>query len=73
MRRFQDGEDREWTVAVASGSYGAMTLMFSPAGDARICWVALEATTAAEAQDMLTNFSDDELRVRLATAEVWGR
>lgn len=71
MRRFADTGGREWTAALAAGSYGSVTLMFSAAGDTTIYWLALEAATAAEGQAMLAAFSDDELRERLATAEVW--
>lgn len=71
MRRFHDGAGVEWTVAVSAGSYGAITLMFAAAGDSSVCWLALEADNAAEAQIMLADFSDDELRSRLARAEWW--
>jgi hypothetical protein len=71
MRRFHDGEGVEWTVAVSAGSYGAITLMFAAAGNSGVCWLALEADNAAEAQTMLADFSDEELRVRLARAEWW--
>lgn len=71
MRRFHDGDGVEWTVAVSAGSYGAITLMFAAAGNSGVCWLALEADNAAEAQVMLADFSDDELRSRLARAEWW--
>lgn len=71
MRRFHDTGGMEWTVAVSAGSYGAMTLMFAAAGDSRVFWLALEAENAAEAQAMLSGFSDEELRSRLADAEWW--
>lgn len=71
MRRFHDGEGMEWTVAVSAGSYGAITLMFAATGDSGVCWLALEADNAAEAEIMLADFSDEELRARLARAEWW--
>jgi len=71
MRRFHDASGTEWTVALSAGSYGSMTLMFSPAGDSAIFWLALEAATAAEGQDMLAGFSDAELCRRLDLAERW--
>ncbi len=71
MRRFADEAGLEWTVALSAGSYGSITLMFSAAGDTTVYWLSLEATTAAEGQDMLAGFSDDELRRRLAAAEAW--
>jgi hypothetical protein len=71
MRRFQDGEGVEWTVAVSAGSYGAITLMFAARGDSGVCWLALEADNAAEAETMLAELSEDDLRARLARAEWW--
>lgn len=71
MRRFHDEAGAEWTVAVSAGSYGAMTLMFAATGDSAVSWLALEAENAAEAQQMLADFSDDELRARLARSEWW--
>ncbi len=71
MRRFRDAQGAEWTAAVSAGSYGAMTLMFAVAGDTAVCWLALEAENAAEAQQMLADFSDDELRERLGQSRWW--
>lgn len=71
MRRFADEAGREWTVALSAGSYGSVTLMFSATGDTTIYWITLEAATAAEGQEMLAGFSEDELRVRLDAAEAW--
>ena len=71
MRRFADPGGREWTVALSAGSYGSVTLMFSATGDTMIYWLALEATTSAEGQEMLAGFSDEELRERLEQAEAW--
>lgn len=71
MRRFADTGGREWTVALSAGSYGSVTLMFSARGDTAIYWIALEATTSAEGQEMLAGFSEDELRARLEAAERW--
>jgi hypothetical protein len=45
--------------------------MFAAAGNSGVCWLALEADNAAEAQTMLADFSDEELRLRLARAEWW--
>lgn len=72
MRRFHDGEGAEWTAAVAAGSYGAVTLMFAANGNSAVCWLALEADNAAEAETMLAELSDADLRSRLARAEWWG-
>jgi len=71
MRRFHDSEGVEWTAAVSAGSYGAITLMFAATGDSAVCWLPLEADNAAEAQSMLADFSDQELRSRLARSEWW--
>lgn len=71
MRRFQDTDGLEWTVALSAGSYGSVTLMFAATADTAIYWLALEAATAAEAQELLDGFSDDDLRQRLARAERW--
>ncbi|MDZ7748496.1 MAG: HAD-IA family hydrolase [Halofilum sp. (in: g-proteobacteria)] len=71
MRRFTDAAGQEWTVALSAGSYGSVTLMFARAGDTGVYWLALEATTSAEGQEMLARFSDDELRTRLEAAEAW--
>ncbi len=71
MRRFHDDSGVEWTVAVSAGSYGAITLMFAASGDSGVCWLAFEADNAAEAQSMLADFSDEELRARLERAEWW--
>lgn len=72
MRRFLDGSGREWTVALSGGSYGSMALVFSATGDSgSLYWIALEAETAAEGQDLLSRQTDDELRQRLARAEAW--
>jgi hypothetical protein len=72
MRRFSDARGQVWTAALASGSYGAMEIMFSPQG-ATTCIFrhSLEARTAAEAQDLLAGLSDETLRERLAHAEEW--
>ena len=71
MRRFPDHAGREWTVGLSAGSYGAITLMFSATGDTAVYWLALEAATAAEGEEMLAGFSEDDLRERLAAAEAW--
>lgn len=71
MRRFHDADGLEWTVALSTGSYGSVTLMFAAAADTAIYWTALEAATAAEAQDLLDGLSDADLRERLARAEQW--
>lgn len=71
MRRFADAAGTEWTVALSAGSYGSVTLMFSAAGDTSIYWLALEVETAAEGQEMLAGLSEDDLRERLAVAEMW--
>lgn len=71
MRRFQDADGLEWTAALSPGSYGSVTLMFAATADTAIYWLSLEAATAAEAQELLAGFSDDELRRRLARAEQW--
>lgn len=71
MRRFHDSEGVEWTVAASAGSYGAITLMFAAAGNSGVCWLEFEADNAAEAEVMLAEFSDEELRSRLARAEWW--
>lgn len=71
MRRFHDEAGAEWTVAISAGSYGAMTLMFAAAGDSAVAWLALEAENAAEAQQMLAGFSDEQLRERLARSQWW--
>ena len=71
MRRFHDTGGSEWTVAVSAGSYGAITLMFARTGDTGVSWLALEAENAAEAQAMLADLSDDELRARLEHSQWW--
>ena len=70
MRRFLDESGAEWTVALSSGSYGSISLVFSATGDVgSLYWLALEAETAAEGQQMLSRQTDDELRERLSRAE----
>lgn len=71
MRRFRDADGLEWTVALSPGSYGNVTLMFAATTDTTIYWLSLEAATTAEAQDLLAEFTDDELRARLERAEPW--
>lgn len=71
MRRFHDAHGLEWTVALSAGSYGSVTLMFAAAADTAVYWLSLEAATAAEAQELLDGFSDEELRQRLVRAEQW--
>lgn len=71
MRRFHDSDGLEWTVALSPASYGSVTLMFAAPADTAIYWLSLEATTAAEAQELLDGLSDGDLRERLARAEQW--
>lgn len=72
MRRFLDDSGAEWTVALSNGSYGNVSLIFAASGEAgNLRWVAFEAASAAEGQQLLESQSDDELRARLAQAEDW--
>jgi len=71
MRRFRDDAGTEWTVALSAGSYGSMTLMFAATGSTELYWLALEAASSAEGQDLLDGLSEDELRARLGRAEHW--
>ena len=72
MRRFLDDSGAEWTVALSSGSYGSISLIFAASGEAgSLYWLALEVQTAAEGQQLLSEQGDDELRARLARAESW--
>jgi len=71
MRRFRDDSGTEWTVALSPGSYGSITLMFAATGSTDLYWLAFEAATSAEAQDLLDGLSEQELRGRLAQAEHW--
>jgi hypothetical protein len=72
MRRFLDDSGAEWTVVLSNGSYGSVSLIFAATGEAgNLRWIAFEAASAAEGQELLKNQSDDELRERLAQAEDW--
>lgn len=72
MRRFLDDSGAEWTVALSNGSYGTVSLIFAATGEAgNLRWIAFEAASAAEGQELLKSQSDDELRERLAQSEDW--
>ncbi len=72
MRRFLDDSGAEWTVALSHGSYGSISLIFAASGQAgTLRWIAFEAASAAEGQELLDTQSDDDLRARLAQAEDW--
>lgn len=72
MRRFLDEHGAEWTVALSSGSYGSISLVFAASGEVgSLYFLAIEAETAAEGQQMLKNQTEEELRERLARAESW--
>lgn len=71
MRTFTDAEGHPWQAALLDGSWGAVFLVFSRAGDATVRKGDMAAANLAEAQAQLALLDEAGLRAALAAAEPW--
>jgi hypothetical protein len=71
MRTFTDNEGHEWEAAAAFGSFGAVQLIFSRRNGEELRSCGMQAETLHDAQQELAACTDDALRERLRTAELW--
>lgn len=66
MRRFTDGEGREWEVVAGRESWGAIYAIFIPAaGDVSLRQSHLEATSYEEANRVMDGLDDAGMQALL--------
>lgn len=71
MRSFSDSNGQEWQADVMVGSYGSTLMLFWRLGSFEVFKSPLRAGNHLAAEHEVAAFSDDELRARLASAELW--
>lgn len=71
MRSFRDDEGSEWDVTIGRESWGALVLLFSPRAGGAVRKTLLPSETKLDAEQLLTDLPDDELRERLAASQPW--
>lgn len=71
MRSFTDPDGQPWDAALLDASYGNILLIFSQPRGQDIRQQLLGAENMAEAETLLANYSDADLRELLANAQAW--
>ncbi|CAM5779822.1 hypothetical protein [Castellaniella caeni] len=71
MRSFTDPDGQPWDAALLDASYGNILLIFSQPRGQDIRQQLLGAENMAEAETLLANYNDDDLRELLANAQAW--
>ena len=67
MRRFRDGEGREWEVVIGRESWGAFFAIFVPRGhEAAVRQTMLDAGSQGEASEIVDDGDDGAMRELLA-------
>jgi len=71
MRTFIDPQGYGWQAALLDGSYGNVTLLFSPLRASDIRQYQMPADTMAEAEEQFADLSDAELLDLWERASPW--
>lgn len=71
MREFVDVEGRIWDAVVGKESWGTLVIVFSPRDGGAARKSILRAETSFDAERELAAMTEEELRDRLAVAQLW--
>ncbi|MGH8397941.1 MAG: hypothetical protein ACRETA_06820 [Gammaproteobacteria bacterium] len=71
MRSFNDSSGQVWQAALGHESHGTMVIIFSRLGSFEVFKSRLDANNRLDAENEITDLSEQDLCVRLQTAEPW--
>lgn len=68
MRHIHDDQGTGWRVSVGRESYGVLLLLFDRVAGDEVRKLLIEASTRAEAQSLLQDYTEADLRAMLASS-----
>lgn len=71
MRSFDDDQGRHWQTALMEASFGDVLLIFTRIGDEGVLQRPLDAANYREAEQILGDADDAQLRTWLAGSKPW--